>query len=39
VDTGDHTGLLLEPVLVEIGRPVESLGSQRAGQIDPGHPP
>jgi flavin reductase (DIM6/NTAB) family NADH-FMN oxidoreductase RutF len=38
-DTGDHTGLLLEPVLVEIGRPVESLGSQRAGEIDPGHPP
>jgi flavin reductase (DIM6/NTAB) family NADH-FMN oxidoreductase RutF len=39
IDTGDHTGLLLEPDLVELGRPVETLGSQRAGQIDPGHPP
>ena len=39
IDPGDHTGLIVEPVLVELGRPVETLGSQRAGQIDPGHPP
>jgi flavin reductase (DIM6/NTAB) family NADH-FMN oxidoreductase RutF len=37
LDTGDHAGFLLEPVVVEVAERVDWFSFQRAKAIDPGH--
>ncbi len=37
-DLGDHTGLLLEPLLAEGGATRPALGFQDVKDVDPGHP-
>ena len=38
LDTGDHTGLLLEPVASQVGPWEGQLGYQLIRDLDPGHP-